>query len=154
MDITDAHLSTNRISSRVAPARSAARIWRRVPSGLRLVQAAFNATPTSSTSLRGRTPLVQGFVVIFTHVPAHCGSHSRSVTTAASHGPVAFVVAGVFVGVSAFTIGLTFVAVDVQTSAFSRAPPSPPGHRGFCPGSYGSCLRKDPASLALRHHRG
>ena len=63
--ISEAPLRTKRISSRVAPASRAARMWRRVPSGLRLVQAAFSPTPTSSMNLRGRTPLVQGFVVIF-----------------------------------------------------------------------------------------
>ena len=41
IDMTDPHLRTKRISSRVAPASSAARMWRRVPSGFRLVQAAF-----------------------------------------------------------------------------------------------------------------
>src|SRR5215468_6133567 len=40
IDITDAILRIMRISSRVAPASSAARIWRRVPSALRFVQAA------------------------------------------------------------------------------------------------------------------
>src|SRR5262247_1735460 len=89
MDITEAHLSTKRISSRVAPAASAARMWRRVPSGLRLVQAAFNPMLTSSMNLRDSTPVLHGFVDILKHVPAHCGSHSSSVSNAASHGPVA-----------------------------------------------------------------
>jgi len=35
MDMTDAIFNTNRISSRVAPARSAERMWRRMPSGSR-----------------------------------------------------------------------------------------------------------------------
>src|SRR5215471_11524114 len=88
MDITDAHFRTNRISSRVAPASSAARMWRRVPSGLRFVQAAFIPTPINSTSLRDKTPLVHGLVVIFTHASAHFGSHSRNWSTAESQGPV------------------------------------------------------------------
>jgi hypothetical protein len=45
MAIREAALRTNKISSQEAPASSAARMWRRVPSGLRLVQAAFNPTP-------------------------------------------------------------------------------------------------------------
>ena len=57
IDMTDAHLRTKRISSRVAPASSAARMWRRVPSGLRFVQAAFKPTLTNSMNLRGRTPV-------------------------------------------------------------------------------------------------
>src|SRR5271166_5091244 len=83
-----AHFSTKRISSRVAPASSPARMWRRVPSGLRLLQAAFKPTLTNSMNLRGRTPAVHGFVVIFTHVAAQAVSHSLSVAKAASHGPV------------------------------------------------------------------
>src|SRR5215471_13047951 len=87
IDITEAHLSTKSISSRVAPAASAARMWRRVPSGLRLVQAAFNPTLTSSMNLRDSTPLVHGFVVIVTQVSAQAGSHCRSCSRAGSHGP-------------------------------------------------------------------
>ena len=41
-------------------------MWRRVPSGFRFVREAFNPTSTSSMSLTGKTPSVQGFVVIFT----------------------------------------------------------------------------------------
>ena len=62
-------------------------MWRRVPSGLRLVHAALSATLTSSMNLRGRTPDVHGLVVIFTQVSAQAGSHSRSVAKAGSHGP-------------------------------------------------------------------
>src|SRR5215813_10042672 len=88
MDMTQAHLSTKRISSRVAPAWSAARMCRRVPAGLRLVQAAFNATPTSSTNFRGRIPLVHGFVVIATQASVHFGSQARRVSTDRSQGPL------------------------------------------------------------------
>jgi hypothetical protein len=41
----------------------------RVASGLRLVQAAFTAIPTSSMNLRGKTTAVHGLVVIFAHMP-------------------------------------------------------------------------------------
>ncbi len=54
MDKTDPHLRTNKISSRVAPASSAARMWWRVPSALRLVQAAFKLTLTNSINFRGQ----------------------------------------------------------------------------------------------------
>src|SRR4029077_18270450 len=86
MDITDAHLRTNKTSSRVAPAAIADRIWRRIPSGLRCAPTAFKPTQTSSMNLRGKTPLVQGLVVIFTHCSAQAGSHSRSLFSAASQG--------------------------------------------------------------------
>ena len=87
-DMTEAILSTIRISSRLAPASSAARMWRRVSSRLRFVQAAFKATPISSTVLRGRTPEARGLVDMFTHVSAHFGSLWRSWASAVSHGPV------------------------------------------------------------------
>ena len=86
--MTEAHLSTKRISSRVAPALSAARMWRRVPSGLRLVHAALRPTATNSMNLRGSTPSVHGFVVIVAQVAAHAGSHSLSLANAGSQGPV------------------------------------------------------------------
>src|SRR5271170_6909619 len=87
-DIREPALSTNRISSRVAPASSAARMCRRVPSGLRLVHAAFIARLINSTVLRGKTAELHGLVVIFAQVSAHSGSHSRICASAASHGPV------------------------------------------------------------------
>src|SRR5262249_25626811 len=62
-------------------------------------QAAFSATPINSTSLRGRTPEVQGFVLILEQASAHGGSHARSVSNAASHGPVS--VRGLFAPVVA-----------------------------------------------------
>ena len=62
----------------------------------------------------GQHPVLHGFMDIFRHVSAHCGSHSRSVSNAASHGPVACGVAGVMVGVSVFIIDLTFRGVDRQ----------------------------------------
>jgi hypothetical protein len=55
IDIADAILKTMRISSRLAPASRAVRIWRRLPSGLRLVQAAFKPTLTSAANLRGES---------------------------------------------------------------------------------------------------
>ena len=88
IDIREPALSTNKISSRVAPASSAARMCRRVPSGLRLVHAAFIARLINSTVLRGKTPELHGLVVIFAQASAHAGSHSRSCASAASHGPV------------------------------------------------------------------
>src|SRR5271170_5223894 len=87
MDRIDPHLRTNKISSRVAPASSAARMWCRVPSGSRFVQAAFRLTLTSSINLRGRTECVHGLVLILKHSSAHIGSHSRSVFRAESQGP-------------------------------------------------------------------
>src|SRR5215470_2508210 len=86
MDITDAHLRTNKISLRLAPAARAALMWRRVPSGFRFVREAFKATLTNSTNLRGKIPSVQGFVVIFTQSSAQAGSHSRSLFSAAAQG--------------------------------------------------------------------
>ena len=66
-DSSDAILRTIRISARVAPAASAPRMWRRVPPGLKFVMAAFTARLISSTSLRGRTPLVHGSLDILRH---------------------------------------------------------------------------------------
>jgi len=43
--------------------------------GLKVVEAASNATLTNSTVLRGRIPLVQGAVVTFMQVSAQAGSH-------------------------------------------------------------------------------
>src|SRR5271167_1336304 len=60
---------------------------RLVPSGFRLVQATFIATPINSTNFLGRTPSVQGLVVILRQVSAHSGSHSRSCAKAESQGP-------------------------------------------------------------------
>src|SRR5262245_50871802 len=60
---------------------------RRVPSGLRFVQAALSATPINSTSLRDSTPLLHGFIAIFSHASAHCGSHSRNCVMGESQGP-------------------------------------------------------------------
>src|SRR5271155_5041220 len=88
MDRTDPHLRTNKISSRVAPASSAARMWWRVPSALRLVQAAFKLTLTNSMNLRGRTEWVHGLVLILTQDSANFGSHSRSLSKAESQGPL------------------------------------------------------------------
>src|SRR5271157_1012712 len=90
MDMRDAIFSTSRISSRVAPAWSAARIWRRRPSASRLVQAEFKATPTSSTNFSCRTPPVQGLVVILRQVSAHFGSHFSNVAKASPQGPSSF----------------------------------------------------------------
>src|SRR5271166_816479 len=88
IDMTDAILKTIKISSRVAPASSAARMWRGVPSALRFAQATLSATLINSTVLRERTPEVHGLVDMFTHVSVHFGSHSRIWSKAASHGPV------------------------------------------------------------------
>src|SRR6266481_9849089 len=96
MDITDAHFRTKRISCLFAPAAMAARMCRRVPSGLRFVCAAFKPTLTSSMNLVGKTPSVQGFVVIFTACSAQAGSHSRSLLSAAAHGLAAWSLPGAF----------------------------------------------------------
>src|SRR5260370_14473129 len=89
MDITAATFKTNRISSRLAPASIAARMWRRGPTGLRFVLGEFKLILTSSINFADKTPSVQGFVVIFTHCSAQAGSHSRSLPSAASQGLVA-----------------------------------------------------------------
>lgn len=69
-------LSTVKISSRLAPASSAARMYRRVPSGLRFVQAAFTAKHSKGLASRARRPAPQA------------GSHSRNCANAlASQGP-------------------------------------------------------------------
>src|SRR5579872_1456289 len=88
MDKDDPHLRTNKISSRVAPASRAARMWCRVPTALRLVQAAFKLTPTNSINLRGRTEWLHGLVLILKQSSAHFGSHSRNLSKAESQGPV------------------------------------------------------------------
>src|SRR5271156_814322 len=88
IDITAPALRTNKISLRVAPASSAARMWRRVPSGLRLVHAALIPRLTNSMNLRDRTSLAHGFVVIFTHVVAQTGSHSFNWAIVGSQGPI------------------------------------------------------------------
>ena len=63
IDSSDAIFTTVSTSFGVAPAASAARMWRRVPSACKFVQAAFTAMQISSTSLSGRMPLVHGSVV-------------------------------------------------------------------------------------------
>ena len=65
IDSRDPILRIIRISSRVAPASSAPRMWRRVPPALKFVMAAFTARLISSMSLRGRMPLVHGSSDIF-----------------------------------------------------------------------------------------
>src|SRR5262245_49345484 len=60
---------------------------------------------------------------------AHCGSHSHSVSNAASHGPVTCGVAGVFAGFSVFIIDLTFLGVDVHTEVPGKE--SLPRHSGL-----------------------
>src|SRR5271169_3772571 len=104
MDKIDPHLRTNKISSRVAPTPSAARMWCRVPSGLRFVQAAFRLTLTSSINLRGRTECVHGLVLILKHSSAHIGSHSRSVFRAESQGPFGGSVSTLLVSLSSFFV--------------------------------------------------
>src|SRR5215469_5957629 len=74
MDMTDAHLRTNKIS------------WRRVPSGFRFVRPAFNPTLANSINLMCKIPSFQGFVVIFTHSSAQDGSHSRNRLNAVAQG--------------------------------------------------------------------
>src|SRR6516162_9429794 len=110
IDRSEAILRTIRISSREAPASSAARMWRRVPSGLRLVQAAFNAIPTTSINLRGKTPEVHGPVVILKQLSAQSGSHARSCANGEPQGPVSLgplAVAGSSPG--ALPISLTYL---------------------------------------------
>src|SRR5262245_49071446 len=156
MDITEAHLSTKRISSRVAPAASAARMWRRVPSGLRLVQAAFNPMLTSSMNLRGRTPVTQGFVVIFTHVSAHCGSHWRSVFNARSHGPLVVALSSSAIISSPF---VSFVAAAFLCPGAESSPImedwTPPNH-GYDPQGEGVRSLQDAGriGMACRHRLG
>src|SRR5277367_5289883 len=91
------HLRTRRISSRVAPASSAARIWRRVPSSSRFVQEQFSARKISSTSLRGRTPLVHGFMPTRNSSSAPLGSHSLSLSKDEPQGPADWSVDDAFV---------------------------------------------------------
>jgi hypothetical protein len=75
------------ISSRVAPAWSAPRMWRRVPGAHKFVQAAFTAMLMSSMSLRARMPLLHGLSDIVRHWSTQFGSHSRTFANAAlSHG--------------------------------------------------------------------
>src|SRR5215469_814837 len=104
MDITDAHLSTNKISLRFAPAARAARMWRRVPSGFRFAREAFKPTLTNSTNFVGKIPSVQGFVVIFTQCSAHAGSHSRSLLSAAAQGLADSSLANTFVRLPSLTM--------------------------------------------------
>src|SRR5215813_8581743 len=86
MDMTEAHLRTNKISWRLAPAAMAARIWRRVPSGFRLAREAFNPTSTNSMNLEGSGPSDGEFVVSFTACSAQTVSHSRSLFNAFTQG--------------------------------------------------------------------
>jgi len=112
-------LSTVRISSRLAPASSAARICRRVPSGLRFVQAALTAKPISSTALRGRTSCFQGFSVTRSAASAHAGSHSRNFANAiASQGPGEDVSP---VAAAAEALSLLVISVSSVGSAFVQA---------------------------------
>src|SRR5262249_3495859 len=112
MDITDAHLRTNKISLRLAPAARAARMWRRVPSGFRFVREAFKPTLTNSTNLAGNTASVQGFVVIFTQCSAQAGSHSRSLFSAAVQG------------LADYSLAKTFVRLLLLTMLFFLVHPS------------------------------
>src|SRR5277367_3428307 len=91
------HLRTRRTSSRVAPASSDARIWRRVPVSSRFVQEQYSPREISSTSLRGRTPLVHGFVPTRNRSSAPLGSHSLSFSKDEPQGLPSWVVADVFV---------------------------------------------------------
>jgi hypothetical protein len=75
---------SSRISSRVAPASSAARIWRRAPAALRLVQATWMAMQINSISLTDRMPLVHGLLAIWRYFPTQSASHARSVSRAES----------------------------------------------------------------------
>src|SRR5579859_7337034 len=77
-------------------------MWRRVPSGFRLVRPAFNPTDTNSTNFLGKTPSVQGFVVIFNASSAHLGSHSRSLPSAATQGLTGWLVFAVSSPVAIF----------------------------------------------------
>src|SRR5260221_1344070 len=86
MDITDAQFRTNKISLQLAPSARAARMWRRVPSGFRLVREAFKPTLINSMNLTGKIPSIQGLVVIFTECSAQVGSHSLSWFRAAAQG--------------------------------------------------------------------
>src|SRR5262249_37533999 len=97
--------------------------WRRVPSRFRLVQAAFTAILINSTVLRGSTPLVQGLVVICTHVSAQPGSHSKSCSNAESHGPLAL---------PEIETGLSLPAVKVISVSSLLSPNSYPFR--FCVG--------------------
>jgi hypothetical protein len=62
-------------------------MWRRVPSALRFVHAAFSATPINSTNLRGSTPDLHGFVAIRVQLSVQAGSQARNCATASSQGP-------------------------------------------------------------------
>jgi hypothetical protein len=67
---------------------NAARTWRRVPYSFKVVQEAFSPIAISSTSLRLRTPLVHGCVLILKYASAQSGSESRSDScTSPSQGP-------------------------------------------------------------------
>jgi len=103
MDMTEAHLRTNKISWRFAPAAMAARIWRRVPSGFRLVREAVKPISTNSMNLVGKIPSADGFV-IFTACPAQTGSHSRSLFSAATQELAVWSLPGVFAVSSDFGI--------------------------------------------------
>src|SRR6185369_5889467 len=107
MDMTEAHLRTNKISWRFAPAAMAARIWRRVPSGFRLVREAVKPISTNSMNLVGKIPSADGFV-IFTACPAQTGSHSRSLFSAATQELAVWSLPGVFAVSSDFGIFLSF----------------------------------------------
>src|SRR5262249_48047 len=86
MDITDAHLRTNKISLRLAPAARAARMWRRGPPRFRFVRGAFKTTLTNLANLAGKTSALQRIVVNFHQSSAQAGSHSRSLFSAAVQG--------------------------------------------------------------------
>src|SRR5258707_9959564 len=86
MDITDAHFRTNKISLQLAPSARAARMWRRVPSGVRLGREAFKPTLINSMNLTGKNPSIQGLVVIFTEGSSQVGSPSFCWFSAAAQG--------------------------------------------------------------------
>src|SRR5271163_2272947 len=121
------HLRTMRISSRVAPASSAARIWRRVPSSSRFVQEQFSAREISSTSLRGRTPLVHGFVPTRSSSSAPLGSHSLSLSKDEPQGSAGRAVDDAFVATVSVAIFPPFSrsTTTIGSGMTRHRPPSP-----------------------------
>src|SRR5215475_15066943 len=83
-------------------------MWRRVPSGFRIVRPAFNPTLTNSINLIDKTPSVHGFVTIFTQRSAQAGSHSRSLSSAAAQGLAACSLAKAFAAMLCFSFFAVF----------------------------------------------
>ena len=115
-------LKVSRISSPVAPASSAARMWRRMPASFRCVHAALSAIQISSIHFTGSTPVVHGLFVIRAHRSVHSGSHCANWSIAGPHAPRCRSASTEGV-VDELLIGAVLPVSPVRTSSLERVSP-------------------------------